>query len=409
MLRVGIQDVRPGMRLASSVADPAQPTRVLLRAGCVLGEPMIVRLTDLRVPSVWIKFPGLEFLADMTTSELETRRAKVARQLSRLLDLAGADEPHAQMDFRAFSETVSGLVDELAKHEQTQLLVTELACDREPIRHATNVTFLAIQIGLRIGDYLVARRTRFSGARARNLVPLGLGAMLHDVGMLRAEPEQRDRWIETGEEDRGEHTILGYKMVQGRVPSPSAIAILDHHQRQDGAGFPRRKADHEERRAPSGDEIHVFARIVGVADAFDSLAQPAERGGIGRVAALRSIYKEACEGKFDPIVVLGLLATSPAFPPGSLVRLSDDRDAVVLSWDPNDPCRPVVRTLELDAYEGGDADPDEGQRIDLRVEARLKIVMCDGVNVENDLFFPTHPAQFDLDGKLRALFRQDAA
>lgn len=397
------------MRLAASIADPAQPTRVLLREGCVLGEPMIARLADIRVSSVWVRFPGLEFLAEMTTTELETRRAMVAKQVSRMLDLAGADEPVARMDFRAFSDAVTGLVEELSRHEQTRLLVTELACDREPIRHATNVAFVAIQMGLRLGDYLVHNRRRVGGRRARDLVPLGLGAMLHDIGMLRVGAEARARWLESGEEDSGDHTIGGYRMVQGRVPSSAAITILDHHQRQNGEGFPRRKTDHGVRRAPRGEEIHVFARLVAVADAFDQRSRSVEEGGMGRVGALRSIYKDAAGGVFDPMVALGLLSTSPAFPPGSLVTLSDGRRAVVLAWDAMDPCRPVVRTINLDEFERGESDADSGERIDLRVASRLRIVESEGMDVEHDLFFPTHAGQFDLDARLRRLYRADAA
>jgi HD-GYP domain-containing protein (c-di-GMP phosphodiesterase class II) len=288
-------------------------------------------------------------------------------------------------------------------------LVSELASDREPIRHATNVTFLAIQIGLRIGDYLVHSRSRVGGRRARNLVPLGLGAMLHDVGMLRVSDEVRERWIETGVEDGGEHTIGGYRMVQGRVPSAAAITILDHHQRQNGSGFPRRKSEHGLKRAPAGDEIHVFARIVAVADAFDARSRSVDEGGLGRVAALRSVYRDSAEGLFDPVVALGLLATSPAFVPGSLVTLSDGRRAVVLSWDVLDPCRPVVRTVDLDRFESGDMDADEGERIDLRVASRLRIIESGGMPVEDDLFYPTHAGQFDLDARLRTLYRADAA
>jgi HD-GYP domain-containing protein (c-di-GMP phosphodiesterase class II) len=49
------------------------------------------------------------------------------------------------------------------------------------------------------------------------------------------------------------------------------MIALQHHERPDGAGYPKGLA---------GDEIHVFARITAIADVFDAL-------GVKRV------YKEA--------------------------------------------------------------------------------------------------------------------
>lgn len=398
------------MTLAASVPDPTRPTRVLLRSGYELGQATVDRLADMRVPYVWIRFPGLSFMAERVSPAVESRRATLAQEIAGMLDASGADEPHAKLDYRGLADAVSSLVEAMGDYNPSRDLLSELACDRAPMRHATNVALLSLQIGLRVGDYLVHTRQRVGGRRARDLTPLGLGAMLHDFGMLNASDDARERWLATGAEDSGRHTIDGYRAVQGKMPPAATIAVLDHHQHCDGSGFPRRKDGSEGPRAPEGDEIHVYARIVAVADAFDTRCHPPGEDAEGtacRVAALRSIYEQSKSGLFDPTIVLGLLVTCPPFPPGSIVRLSDGRRAGVVSWDALDPCRPLVREIDLDGYANEDAPP--GEEIDLRASPRLRIVESDGRDVSEHLYFPGTPAEFDLDKKLNALFRSDAA
>ncbi|MBD3807021.1 HD domain-containing phosphohydrolase [Sulfuricurvum sp.] len=63
------------------------------------------------------------------------------------------------------------------------------------------------------------------------------------------------------------HTTLGGKMLQsdGGYPVIEAgrIIALQHHERVDGNGYPM---------GLKGDEIHIYARIVAIADVFDALS-----------------------------------------------------------------------------------------------------------------------------------------
>ena len=61
-----------------------------------------------------------------------------------------------------------------------------------------------------------------------------------------------------------EHPALGYRLVRGKVSATAASTVLHHHQHYDGSGFAG--ADFPVMR---NKRIHIFARIVTVAEQFD--------------------------------------------------------------------------------------------------------------------------------------------
>ncbi|MDD4889272.1 MAG: hypothetical protein PHU85_05030, partial [Phycisphaerae bacterium] len=73
----------------------------------------------------------------------------------------------------------------------------------------------------------------------------------------------------------------------------------------------------------------------------------------------------------------------------SMVGLSDGGNAVVLTHNPDDPCRPSVRRLPEDTKVIQPADASfEGEDIDLGTDSSLSIVMAEGIDAEPFLFTP---------------------
>jgi diguanylate cyclase (GGDEF)-like protein len=141
----------------------------------------------------------------------------------------------------------------------------------------------------------VADRFGFSPERREQLL---FGSLLHDIGKIgiserillkpaTLSPEERDV-IEM-------HPRIGYRLVE-RVPAlrPIADAILHHHERWDGGGYPS---------GLGGDTIPLEARIIAVADAFDAMTS--ERPYRSKLAAEEACAElERCAGtQFDPDVV----------------------------------------------------------------------------------------------------------
>ena len=89
-----------------------------------------------------------------------------------------------------------------------------------------------------------------------------------------------------------------------RGSTPMTRAILEHHERLDGTGYPYGKR---------GDDVSVAARIVTVADAFEAMthARP-HRAAMDGEQALAHVLEEGHAGRVDLQVAQALEATLSA-------------------------------------------------------------------------------------------------
>jgi HD-GYP domain-containing protein (c-di-GMP phosphodiesterase class II) len=283
------------------------------------------------------------------------------------------------------------------------------------LRHASSVCMLSVLMGLRLDDYLVIERSRLTSHAARDVASLGVGAMLHDVGMLRLDPEVVHVWQQTQDESDvrfQKHVFLGHELVREAVGPAASAVVLHHHQKYDGSGFPRRMRLDGGLEPLSGSEIHIFARIVAAADLFDRLryppGAPPESAPLPVVRALRTLRQQPYAGWLDPMVYKALLAVMPAYAPGTMVELSNGARGVVTEWFPDDPCRPCVQELRDPGKDFARGAP-AGERFVLRDTPGLQVVRAEGEDVSADNFYPTNPGEFDLKLAGKALLNAAAA
>jgi len=160
-------------------------------------------------------------------------------------------------------------------------------------------------------DYLLGTRSavRLSRATARELGMtdaevdlIGYVAAIHDVGMT-----QQHDWVlksprVLAEDERRQlvqHPELGLEIVRplGHTGLVSEL-ILGHHERWDGAGYPRGIA---------GEGIPLGSRVLAVVDAYESMTVGRSyRPPRGREEAIAELKREAGR-QFDPRVVEALL------------------------------------------------------------------------------------------------------
>ncbi len=188
---------------------------------------------------------------------LRNRRASVA---SSLAERQASDET-----------AVEGLISMLQLH------------DTDGRGHATRVARLALALADEIGmddDLLPA---------------LERGALLHDIGKLdmpisilsKPAPLSDSEW-----KVMRTHPQVGYDLVRKQPRfADAADIVLAHHEAYDGSGYPR---------GLQGHEIPIGARILTVADAYDSMTQPhTQRPPMPPAMAVSEI--ERCSGhQFDP-------------------------------------------------------------------------------------------------------------
>lgn len=401
MLRVPISHARAGMVLAMPVYHPRTGDTTLLKAGAVLERSTVARLRELRLPEVWIKYPNMSQIRKYVSARVMSARASVASDVAQAFDSAG-QQAHCKLHFNQYKSSMGKLMSRLVDDPKSGVFVGELVDSGQPaVRHGANVGFISMLMGMRLGFYLLRERDRLPSHLAKDVTNLGVAAMLHDIGMTRLPASVRERWIRERDESDPEwqrHTRIGFEMLRGHLDPSAAAAVLHHHQRFDGSGFPKRRNAQGKIVDRAGSEIHIFARIIAAADLYDRLVHPASSIGDSEestpsrppVRALKTLLSPQCRDLIDPIVLRALMAVCPPYPPGTMVRLSNGVKAVVVDWSTEDPCRPVVN--ELTHFE----DEECGEQIDLRAHPELHIELSSGHDVRKDNFYPSTNDEFCL-------------
>lgn len=196
--------------------------------------------------------------------------------------------------------------------------------------HSLQVARLAMAMGVNMG------------LREQALLDLGTGCMLHDIGMLRIRQQQRtgqDGGTRSTLQEMARHPQVTMSILLSNASLDMSQAALmvpyQMHERCNGSGYPR---------GSFGSGIHQLAKIAGVASHYVDLVMPR----VGRRPSLphqavRSILDDLGRGLFDSDTVTALLQTLSAYPIGSYVRLSDDRQGQVIRTNDRKYTCPIVR------------------------------------------------------------------
>jgi HD-GYP domain-containing protein (c-di-GMP phosphodiesterase class II) len=151
--------------------------------------------------------------------------------------------------------------------------------------HVHRVSDLAVNLGTGIGLGEI------------DLDRLALAGVLHDVGKIHLDPGILGKpgpLDPTERELMNRHPELGFAMTRNRLDPKVAEAILYHHERYDGRGYPFGLA---------AEEIPILSRIILVADAFDAMTSTrAYQRALPVEFAVTEIRKHAGT-QFDPHVV----------------------------------------------------------------------------------------------------------
>ncbi|HQM30709.1 MAG TPA: HD-GYP domain-containing protein [Syntrophales bacterium] len=167
----------------------------------------------------------------------------------------------------------------LADDEMATYLVKITDHDLYTYTHSVNVGILSL---------LLAKRYLGSFSD-HDLRELGVGFFLHDLGKTRIDPAILNKQGRLTEKERLEvqkHPQDGFDILKevDQVSHESKTIILQHHERDDGSGYPN---------GLKGDEIHLYARICSLADVYDALTcDRPYRNKLSPFMALKLIKRE---------------------------------------------------------------------------------------------------------------------
>jgi HD-GYP domain-containing protein (c-di-GMP phosphodiesterase class II) len=145
------------------------------------------------------------------------------------------------------------------------------------------------------GSAMLAREI---GMRSGRLEAITYAGMLHDVGKLGVPTKVLQKSGRLTEEEFAAiqlHPMRGLEIVREIGFLDEALAgIMHHHERIDGRGYPLGLA---------GDEIPEFARVIAVADAFDSMTSARSYRGARPVDEAVAELRKWSGSQFDPALV----------------------------------------------------------------------------------------------------------
>ncbi len=371
-------ELQPGMRLHESLMRGG---RVLLPGGKEL-TPVDVETLQRRFPDLHLRVgdPILDEVAQFQDDSPDrnvarTAQAKIADSLKNVSSRFHCNHDSRTINFQHLQQAAHDVMAYLNEHPvSAALLSRELGGDDYLTEHTGNVFYLSMVLGSAVRDYVARERIRQTAARqmtttsAMNLTPLGLGAMFMDLAMFTINDllKNRARLNDQIRQLVREHPTAGAEMLPESMDATARMIVRTHHENMDGSGYPNGIA---------GDKLHVFTRIVRIADSYDAAtAQHVYRQAKSPARALW----EMCEGPlrrfYDPVLTKMFATLVQVFPIGAKLKLTDGRYAVVVRYSKSGAFSPVVviaydaldRRLPADRLEG----PFElSSRPDLRLKS----------------------------------------
>lgn len=195
------------------------------------------------------------------------------------------------------------------------------------LKHSVSVSAIAIKLGQTMGLPEEALRT------------LGIAGLMHDIGKCKISPDllnKADKLTDEEWKEMQKHPVHGFKIVYDiDLPNTEIVtAVLQHHEHQDGKGYPFHV---------NGSNLHIYSRIIAVADVFDALtSERPYRGAIPVFEALDEVVNNS-KGHLDPIISRKLSSYVMNVIPGERVRLDDGSVGLVVLVNHDEPHRPIVK------------------------------------------------------------------
>lgn len=295
--------------------------------------------------------PAHEFAAHAapipTLSQAETPEAAAARQRRDLLANQRASLQVCERQFTQASQTYKHVMETayaqpkisqehaitlikaflgqiLGEEEAAIRLLSEKAGDKTSL-HAINVTIISLLLG------------KACGLSKPEMFDLGVGALLHDIGKM--DLPDRLRWHDeqytTAERQiYQEHVLHGINLARKMELSSGALLIIgQHHEYADGTGYPNRI---------HAEKMSQLSKIISLVNRYDNLCNPSNPAlAITPHEALSHMFAQN-KSQFHAPTMTQFVRMMGIYPPGSVVQLTDERFALVVSVNSSRPIKPRV-------------------------------------------------------------------
>ena len=289
--------------------------------------------------------------------EIEEKQEQMVEQSKEIIERVSEKE---EIDYDEVSTASDFLINEYVQNKDVLLGLRQLkATGTYLYDHAVLSTIFSIAIGTALGFKRV------------QLDVLAVAALLHDIGMVKVPraiivkkgPLSIDELLTVRK-----HPKFGLEIIS-KNPQISRLSIYtayQHHERENGNGYPEGRKSLE---------IHLFSKIVAVADVYAALieSRPYREPYVPHAAIKQIVMSSGV--LFDPVVVRALVSVVGLYPVGSYVYLNTGEIVKVVRANPKAPLRPIVLIVANENWKPVDVDYfiDLTRRTDLYITAPLNL------------------------------------
>ncbi len=344
---IPVNQLRPGMYViaiasqtgAMEIAQTGlvttrQQVDVLIRRGVLTVKVDLARSKLPGIAQVISPSPAHSAGSVRPAGSGEGRELKIRRLYQEARELQGKFIRHLKagepIDITPLAAVAEEMVDTMFTHGDAMLCLARIrAKDAYLMEHSMNVAILLANFG------------RYLGLERNVLKELTLGGLLHDVGKIMTPDEVLNKPGKLTDEEFGvmrQHVVHSYDILSntaGITPTMLEVAA-NHHERLDGTGYPQRL---------KGDQLSLYTRMSGIVDVYDAVtADRVYKQGMQPTQAFRILLK-GINQHFDAELVTKFIKCMGVYPVGTLVQLSNQRLAVVMQRNEQQPLKPVVKVI----------------------------------------------------------------
>lgn len=348
MRYISVENLREGMVLGKTLFG--QRGEMLLMQDSYIKKEYVKRIRALGYAGIYIKDKLSEgvIVDDIIKPELKNNTIRKLKDI--YLSTEEGNKPKLNASVKDVQKMITSIVDDVIENKDVMINMIDLKVfDDYTYYHSVNVAVLAIATGIGVG---LNRDT---------LNALGVAGILHDIGKRFVSKEILDKKGKLTEKEFDvvkDHSYFGYSYIKENfnLSAVTNVAILQHHERYNGTGYPHGKKEKD---------ISAFARILAVVDVYDALIskRPYHDAKLPHLA-LDFIIKES-GNLFDPDVVRVFTNRIATYPIGTEVELSNGMKGLVVKNYEGHNARPQIKVL---------LDNDNIIFVDLKNDEELKDV-----------------------------------
>lgn len=332
MRMVPISLCRPGMKLAKKIYS--DDGIVLLAEGFELTPSMIRRLSNSAIHFLYIEDKRTEdiVIPELLSEETQRQSMQAIKSAFREYIDQPAKRKSATYPYigRSMRQSMNMILDELGSNKDAMIMLMNLhTVDHYLFAHSLNVCVYTTLLGIA------------NGYDRDQLMTLGLGSMLHDIGKTQISMQlllKPGALSKSEFEEMKRHTERGYYLLKDEpnIPLLAAHCAYQHHERLDGSGYPR---------GLKGDEIHEFAKLIGIVDSYDAMTtQRVYKTAMLPHEAVEVLYTGS-DTLYDTEMLKLFRDKVAIYPIGVTVKLNTGQSAIVVDINSAVAHRPIVRVI----------------------------------------------------------------